>query len=186
MVDEEVACRPRSHQPLIHFQRASSPRSSLLPFILQHLFRVTNMSNRTSIKYPGTTTSTSEIHINNMYIRYTFLLDVAVLQIRQVLWAIPLPVTFSLAVKAFSIRLRTALVFFVGAVTFLPPFLKCPFCLDLPFLNLVVLLTINTWCSFLISTSADFNMEKSSSNYFVTTSVNSLLDSSLDERKWLK
>ena len=29
MVDEEVACRPRSHQPLIHFQRASSPCSSL-------------------------------------------------------------------------------------------------------------------------------------------------------------
>src|SRR4051812_42206372 len=67
------------------------------------------MSNRTSIKYPGTTTSTSEIHINNMYIRYTFLLDVAVLQIRQVLWAIPLPVTFSLAVKALSIRLRSSL-----------------------------------------------------------------------------
>src|SRR3954469_8051147 len=67
------------------------------------------MSNRTSIKYPGTTTSTSEIHINNMYIRYTFLLDVAVLQIRQVLGAIPLPMTFSLAVKALSIRLRPSL-----------------------------------------------------------------------------
>src|SRR4051812_42168272 len=64
------------------------------------------MSNRTSIKYLGTTMSTSEIHINNMYIGYTFLLDVSVLQIRQVLWEIPLPVTFSLAVKALSIRLR--------------------------------------------------------------------------------
>src|SRR3954467_14507639 len=67
------------------------------------------MSNRTSIKYPGTTTSTSEIHINKMYIGYTFLLDVAVLQIRQVLWEIPLPVPFSLAVKALSIRLRPSL-----------------------------------------------------------------------------
>src|SRR3954463_4471126 len=67
------------------------------------------MSNQTSIKYPGTTTSTSEIHINNMYIGYTFLLDVAVLQIRQVLRAIPLPVTFSLAVKALSIRLTPSL-----------------------------------------------------------------------------
>src|SRR3954466_15555558 len=67
------------------------------------------MSNRTSIKYPGTTTSTSDIHINNMYIGYTFLLDVVVLQIRQVLRAIPLPVTFSLAVKALSIRLRPIL-----------------------------------------------------------------------------
>src|SRR4051812_34739721 len=67
------------------------------------------MSNRTSIKYPGTTMSTSEIHINNMYIGYSFLLDVAVLQIRKVLWAIPLLVTFSLAVKALSIRLRPSL-----------------------------------------------------------------------------
>src|SRR3954469_6108463 len=67
------------------------------------------MSNRTSIKYPGTTTSTSEMHINNMYIGYTFLLDVAILQIRQVLRAIPLLVTFSLAVKALSIMLRPSL-----------------------------------------------------------------------------
>src|SRR3954471_2557416 len=67
------------------------------------------MSNRTSIKYPGTTTSTSEIHINNIYIIYTFLHDVAVFQIRQVLWAIPLPVTLSLVVKALSISLRSSL-----------------------------------------------------------------------------
>src|SRR4051812_4085781 len=67
------------------------------------------MSNRTSIKYPGTTMSTSEIHINNMYIGYTFLFYVVVLQIRQVLRAIPLSVTFSLAVKALSIRLRPML-----------------------------------------------------------------------------
>src|SRR4051812_22784257 len=67
------------------------------------------MSNRTSIKYPVTTMSTSEIHIKNMYIGYTFLLDVTVLQIRQVLWAIPLAVTFFLAVKALSIRLRSSL-----------------------------------------------------------------------------
>ena len=44
-----------------------------------------------------------------MYIGYTFLLDVVVLQIRQVLRAIPLLVTFSLAVKALSIRLRPSL-----------------------------------------------------------------------------
>src|SRR3954471_16339449 len=77
--------------------------------MLQHLFQVTNMRNRTNIKYPGTTTTTSEIHINNMYIGYTFLLDVAVLKIRQVLREIPLPVTLSLAVKALSISLRPSL-----------------------------------------------------------------------------
>src|SRR4051812_13390404 len=102
------------------------------------------MSNRTSIKYPGTTTSTSEIHINNMYIGYTFLLDVVVLQIRQVLWEIPLPVTLSLAVKALSIRLRSSLGLLRRCDNFLTTLLKVSFCLDLPFLNLVVLLTNNT------------------------------------------
>src|SRR3954469_3226418 len=82
------------------------------------------MSNRTSIKYPGTTTSTSEIHINNMYIGYTFLLDVAVLQIHQVLRAIPLLVTFSLAVKALSIRLRPSLGLLNRRGSFLTALLK--------------------------------------------------------------
>src|SRR3954469_16862452 len=136
MVDEEVACRPRSHQPLIHFQRASSPRSSLASvFILKYLFRVTNMSNRTSIKYLGTTTSTSEIHINNMYIGYTFLLDVAVLQIRQVLWAIPLPVTFSLVVKELSIRLRPSLGLLRRCGNFLTTLLEVSLLLRLAFLE---------------------------------------------------
>src|SRR3954468_24178180 len=134
MVDEEVACQPRSHQPLIHFQCASSPCSSLAS-VLQHLFRVTNMSNRTSIKYPGTTTSTSEIHINNMYIGYTFLLDVAVLQIRQVLWAILLPVTFSLAVKALSIRLRSSLGLLRRRGNFLTTLLEVSLLLRLAFLE---------------------------------------------------
>src|SRR3954471_19664497 len=135
------------------------------------------MSNRTSIKYLGTTTTTSEIHINNMYIGYTFLLDVAVLQIRQVLRTIPLLVTFSLAVKALSIRLRPSLGLLCRRSNFLTALLEVSLFLDLPcFLNLVVLLTNNTWCSFLISTSTDFNMEKSSGNdlsmffilYFIT------------------
>src|SRR3954465_4227034 len=134
------------------------------------------MSNRTSIKYPCTTTSTSEIHINNMYIGYTFLLDVAVLQICQVLWAILLPVTFTLAVKALSIMLRSSLGLLRWCGNFLTTLLEVSLLLRLAFLNLVVLLTINTWCSFLISTSTDFNMEKSSGNclfmlcilYFIT------------------
>src|SRR3954470_1946431 len=93
------------------------------------------MSNRTSIKYPGTTTSTSEIHINNMYIRYTFLLDVAVLQIRQVLWAIPLLVTFSLAVKTLSIRLRSSLGLLRRRGNFLTTLLEVSLLLRLDFLE---------------------------------------------------
>src|SRR3954470_3914366 len=122
------------------------------------------MSNRTSIKYPGTTTSTSEIHVNNMYIGYTFLLDVSILQIRQVLRAIPLLVTFSLAVKALSIRLRPSLGLFRRRGNFLTALLEVSLFLWTWLLNLVVLFTINTWCSFLISTSVDFNMEKTSGN----------------------
>src|SRR4051812_4608986 len=67
------------------------------------------MSNRTNIKYPGTTTTTSNIHINNMYIGYTFLHDVAVLQILQVIGTISLVVKLSLAVKALCIGLRPSL-----------------------------------------------------------------------------
>src|SRR3954464_9678357 len=93
------------------------------------------MSNRTSIKYPGTTTTTSEIHINNMYIGYTFLLDVVVLQIRQVLWAISLLVTFSLAVKSLCIRLRSILGLLRWCVHFLTTLLEVSFLLRLAFLE---------------------------------------------------
>src|SRR6266536_1536188 len=65
------------------------------------------MSNRTSIKYPGTTTSISKVHINNMYIKYTFCL--AILLIRQILGAVPLQVTSPFAVEALSFRLRSRL-----------------------------------------------------------------------------
>ena len=65
------------------------------------------MSNRTSIKYPGATTSISKVHINNMYIKYTF--HFAILLIRQILGAVPLPVTSPFAVEALSFRLRSRL-----------------------------------------------------------------------------
>src|SRR3954462_9600789 len=99
------------------------------------MFRVTNMRNRTSIKYLGTTTSTSEIHINNMYIGYTFLLDVAVLQIHQLLWAILLLVTFSLAVKALSIRLGSSLGLLRRCGNFLTTLLEVSLLLGLAFLE---------------------------------------------------
>src|SRR5215216_5543140 len=65
------------------------------------------MSNRTDIKYPGATTSISKVHINNMYIKYTF--HFAILLIRQILGAVPLPVTSPFAVEALSFRLRSRL-----------------------------------------------------------------------------
>src|SRR5215216_6718767 len=63
------------------------------------------MSNRTSIKYPGGTTSISKVHINNMYIKYT--LHFAILLIRQILGAVPLPMTSPFAVEALSFRIRS-------------------------------------------------------------------------------
>src|SRR6266513_4360622 len=65
------------------------------------------MSNRTIIKYPDTTTSISKVHINNMYIKYTFCL--AILLIRQILGAVPLPVTSPFALEVLSHRLRSRL-----------------------------------------------------------------------------
>src|SRR5215216_2488417 len=67
------------------------------------------MSNRTNIKYPGATTSISKVHINNMYIKYTF--HFAILLIRQILGAVPLPVTSPFVVEALSFRLRSRLGF---------------------------------------------------------------------------
>src|SRR6266496_3609087 len=65
------------------------------------------MRNRTSIKYRGATTSISKVHINNMYIKYTF--HFAILLIRQKLGAVPLPVTSPFVVEALSLRLRSRL-----------------------------------------------------------------------------
>ena len=81
------------------------------------------MSNRTSIKYPGATTSISKVHINKMYI-YTF--HFAILLIHQILGAVPLPVTSPFAVEALSLRLRSRL----GLLH-----LRSNFVLPLPFPN---------------------------------------------------
>src|SRR3954462_2689296 len=61
------------------------------------------MSNCTGIKYPRATTSTGKVHINYMYITYTFCFA------GLVLGAIPLPVTTSLAIKALSLGLGSIL-----------------------------------------------------------------------------
>src|SRR3990172_4395973 len=72
------------------------------------------MSNRTSIKYPGATTSISKVQINNMYIKYTFV-DVASLLIYQVLGAVPLPVTSPLVVETLSLGFGSSLGFLRGS-----------------------------------------------------------------------
>ena len=99
------------------------------------------MSNRTSIKYLGATPSISKVHINNMYITYTFA-HLAILLIRQILGAVPFPVASPFAVEALSLRLRSRLGFLHLSSNWLAILFEVPL---LPFfLKLVVLLTINT------------------------------------------
>ena len=68
------------------------------------------MSIRTGIIYPGTTTRAGEVHINTMYIKYTFF-GIGRLLIGQILGAVPLLVTSSLAMIVVSLRLRSRLGF---------------------------------------------------------------------------
>ena len=84
------------------------------------------MSNRTGIKYPGTTTSISKVHINNMYIKYTFV-HFAILLIRQILGAVLLPVTSPFAVEALSFRLRSSFGLLHGSGNLLVILLEVPF-----------------------------------------------------------
>src|SRR3954454_23640586 len=100
------------------------------------------MSNRTSIKYPGATTSISKVHINNMYIKYTF--HFAILLIRQILGEVPLPVTSPFAVEALSLRLRSRLGLFHLSSNLLAVLLEVPLLPFALFLKVVILSTINT------------------------------------------
>ena len=67
--------------------------------------------------------------MNNMYIKYTF--HFAILLIRQILGAIPLPVTSPFAVEALSLRLRSRLGFLLLNSNLLAVLLEVP--LRLPF-----------------------------------------------------
>ena len=98
-------------------------------FILQLMFRVTNLSNLTGIKYLGVTMKTSKIHINNMYIKYTFV-HFAILLIRQVFGAVPLPVTSPFVVEALSFRLGSIFGLVPGSGNLLVILLEVP-CLSL-------------------------------------------------------
>src|SRR5512141_2111412 len=97
------------------------------------MFRVTNLSNRISIEYPGATMNTSKLHINNLAIKYTFVYF-AILLIRQIFGAVPLPVTISFAVQALSVRLRSSFGLLHGSDNLLA------ILLEVPFLSLALLL----------------------------------------------
>ena len=77
-----------------------------------------------------------------MYIKYTF--HFAILLIRQILGAVPLPVTSPFAVEALSLRLRYRLGLLHLSSNLLVVLLEVPLLPFALFLNLVVSSTINT------------------------------------------
>ena len=87
--------------------------------------------------------NTSKVHINNMYIKYTF--HFAILLIRQVSGVVPLPMTLLFVLEALSFRLRSSCGLLHLSSNLLAILLEVPFLFLFPlFLKLVVLLTINT------------------------------------------
>ena len=87
--------------------------------------------------------NTSKVHINNMYIKYTFV-HFAILLIRQVSRVVPLQVTISFAIEALSFRLGASFGLLHLSSNLLAVLLEVPLLPFALFLKLVVLLTINT------------------------------------------
>ena len=82
--------------------------------------------------------STSKVHINNMYIKYTFV-HFAILLIRQIFGVVPLLVTISFAVETLSFRLRSSFGLFHGSDNLLAILLEVPFLSLCPFLETMIL-----------------------------------------------
>ena len=76
--------------------------------------------------------NTSKVHINNMYIQYTFA-HFAILLIRQVSRAVPLLVTISFAVEALSFRLWSSFGLLHGSDNMLAILLEVSLSFPLPF-----------------------------------------------------
>ena len=94
----------------------------------------------------GLLINTSKVHINNMYIKYTFV-HFAILLIRQVSRAVPLLVTISFAVEALSSRLGSSFRLLHGSSNLLAILLWSSSFFPMPFyLKLVVWSTINIGC----------------------------------------
>ena len=143
----------------------TSPSSSFCLFC-NCCFKSVIFSNRTSIKYSGATINTSKAHINNMYIKYSFV-HFAILLIHQILGAVPLPVTISFAVEALSFRLWSSFGLLHGTDNLLVILLEVPFLSLCPFLETSGLVNHQHLILFLISTFTDFSIAKSLGIVFV-------------------
>ena len=76
--------------------------------------------------------SISKVHINNMYIKYTFV-HFAILLIRQILGAVPLPATSPFAVEALSFKLGSSFGLLHGSDNLFAILLEVSLSFPLPF-----------------------------------------------------
>ena len=120
----------------------TSPLTSFCSLCNSH-FELLLLATEPVSKYRRVAINTSKVHINNMYIQYTFV-HFAILLIHQILGAVSLPVTSPFAVEALSLRLRTRLGLLHLSSNLLAVLLEVPLLPFALFLKLVVLSTINT------------------------------------------
>ena len=76
--------------------------------------------------------NTSKVHINNMYIKYTYV-HFAILLIRQLLGVVPLPMASPFAVEALSFRLGSSFGLLHGSGNFLAITFEVSFSFPCPF-----------------------------------------------------
>ena len=84
----------------------TSPLTSLCSFYNSR-FELLLLATEPVSNTEGFAINTSKVHINNMYIKYTFV-HFAILLIRQMFGVVPLPVTIPFAVEALRFRLRSS------------------------------------------------------------------------------
>src|SRR3954470_15554938 len=118
--------------------------------------------------------NTSKVHINNMYIKYTYV-HFAILLIRQSLGVVPLPVTSPFAVEALSLRLRTRLELLHLSSNSLAVLLEVPLLPFALFLETSGLVNHQHLMFFLISTFVDFSITKSLGIVFVIPCITTLV-----------
>ena len=135
------------------------PLTSLYLFCNSH-FELLLLATELLSNTEGFAINTSKVHINNMYIRYTFV-HFAILLIRQVSREVPLPVNISFAVEALSFRLGSSFGLLHGSGNLLA------ILLEVPFLSLALLLETSGLVNhqhlmlLLISTFIDYSITKS-------------------------
>src|SRR5215216_6142127 len=109
----------------------TSPLTSLCSFC-NSCFELLIVATEPVSNTLGVTMNTSKVHINNIYIKYTFV-QFAILLICQLFGVFPLPVTIPFAVEALNFRLRSSFGLLHGSDNLLAILLEVPFLSLCPF-----------------------------------------------------